>query len=67
MNHPTTRRQRRLALSVLSAALLGAMAMPAFAADPPCVDTNGNPTGATTGQGNEDGTDNATCFTDASA
>ncbi|MBS0231369.1 MAG: hypothetical protein JSS52_09465, partial [Proteobacteria bacterium] len=41
--HRPSRRPRRLALSVLSLALLGALSMPAFAADPVCLDANGNP------------------------
>ncbi len=58
---------RRLALSALSLALLAALSLPAFAADPVCVDSNGIPTGATTNQGNENGTDNATCTDTSSA
>lgn len=57
MHHPNNRRQRRLALSVLSFALLGAMAMPAFAADPVCPDSG------STDRGIEDTAEgeNATC------
>ena len=38
-----TFRRRHPALSLLSLALLAALAAPAFAADPPCLDANGDP------------------------
>ena len=67
----STKPQRRLTppLSLLSLALMGAMAMPAHAADPQCVDAAGNPItpAPSTNQGNEHGTNNATCNLYASA
>ena len=67
--HRPSRRPHRLTLSILSLTLLGTLSMPAFAADPVCVDTNGNPIAPapSTDQGNEHGTDNATCDPMASA
>ena len=65
--HATFRR-RHPALSLLSLALLAALAAPAFAADPPCLDANGDPVpAAPTNQGSEHGTDNTTCAGTASA
>ena len=61
MNKQVIRRRRVPALSVLSLALLGAMSMPAFAAEPLCLDTNGDPSGETTTQGQEHGSQNTTC------
>ena len=47
-----TFRRRHPALSLLSLALLAALAAPAFAADPPCLDANGDPVpAAPTNQG----------------
>jgi autotransporter adhesin len=61
MNKQAHRRRRAPVLSLLSLTLLGALSMPAFAADPLCLDTNGNPSGETTTQGQEHGSDNTTC------
>ena len=61
MNKQANRRRRLPVLSVLSLALLGALSMPAFAAEPVCLDTNGNPSGEPTTQGQEFGIENTTC------
>ena len=65
--HSHTRRRRAPALSVLTLALLGVMSMPAWAADPICLDEDGNPTFLPSNEGNEDGQDNAPCKSPASA
>ena len=66
MNKQVIRRRRVPALSLLSLALAGALAMPAFAADPPCPDGD-----ADTSQGIEDSEgatgENTTCHPTASA
>ena len=67
MKSTTFHCRRAPAFSLLTLALLGAMAMPAWAADPECVDANGNPVPGNTDQANEGGTDNATCNVAASA
>ena len=61
MNKQASRRRRMPVLSVLGLALLGALAMPVFAAEPVCLDTNGDPSGETTTQGQEHGSQNTTC------
>jgi len=61
MNKQVIRRRRVPALSVLSLALLGGLSLPAFAAEPLCLDTSGNPSGETTTQGQEHGSQNTTC------
>ena len=65
----STLRRPSLVVSVLTLALLGALSMPAWAADPACVDANGNPVAPapSTDQGNEHGTDNTTCSLGSSA
>ena len=67
----TFRLRRAPAVSALSLALLMALSMPAWAADPVCVDEDGNPTGANTDLGIEDGEGatgfNINCHQDASA
>ena len=61
-------RRGKPAATILGLALLAALSLPAMAADPPCLDSNGNPTGASTDQGHENaGGENATCHPTASA
>ena len=69
MSKQVNRRRRAPALSLLSLALLGALSMPVLAADPVCLDANGNPTAPpqSTDQGSESGFENATCASSASA
>ena len=71
MKSTTRYRRRAPVVSLLTLALLGAMSMPAWAADPSCLDADGNPTASSTDQGIEDseGTtgENATCNVFASA
>lgn len=67
--HAILRRRPSPVLSVLSAALLAALSMPAFATDPPCRNPDGSDVAPapSTGQGSEGGLDNTTCYMFASA
>ena len=66
MKTKTIRNTRRPLAAALSALLAGA-AVPAFAADTSCLDSNGNPVVVSTNQGSEHGVQNTTCDVTASA